>query len=132
MKIFNKVLILKDSASGEGNILMEYKERFVDALNDNLNVSECFAILNDVLKSDNMVEDILATVYNFDTVLGFGLKDIQKEDGVVPDEIMKLVDERQKARESGNYGESDRLRDLISSKGYKVLDTFEGQVVEKV
>lgn len=132
LKIFNKILILKDSANGEGNILMEYKKRFEDALNDNLNMSECFAILNDLLKSENRVEDILATVYDFDTVLGFGLKDIQKEEDVIPDEIKKLVDERQSARESGNYGESDRLRDLISSKGYKVLDTSDGQLVEKI
>ncbi len=131
LKIFNKVLMLKDMINTEGNVLPEYKERFTNALNDNLNMSECFAILNEVLKSDNKPEDILATVYDFDSVLGFDLKGLRRDENA-PQEIESLLEERRLARESHNYSESDRIRDLIIEKGYKVFDTPEGQVVEKI
>jgi cysteinyl-tRNA synthetase len=132
LKIFNRVLSLKEQSSGNGNILPEYKQRFEKALNDNLNVSEVFAILNDILKSSNSAEDILVTVYDFDRVLGFGLEGIQKEDDIVPTEIDTLLEQRRVARENKDFMESDRLRDLILSKGYRVLDTSNGQTVERV
>jgi cysteinyl-tRNA synthetase len=40
----------------------------------------------------------------------------------IPEEILKLVDERQEARVNKNWAESDRLRDLIKNKGYLVED----------
>ncbi len=132
LKIFNKVLSLKESSKSRGKVLPEYKERFENALNDNLNMSEAFAILNDLLKSNKNAEDILATVYDFDRVLGFNLENIQKEEEILPSDIQNLLDERRKAREDKNFLESDRLRDLILEKGYKVLDTPQGQKVEKI
>jgi cysteinyl-tRNA synthetase len=132
LKIFNRVLSLKEQSNGKGEILLEYKERFVKALNDNLNMSEVFAILNDILKSSNSAEDILTTVYDFDRVLGFGLESIQKEEERVPTEVSVLIEKRREARERKDFLESDRLRDLILSKGYRVLDTPDGQTVKKV
>jgi len=132
LKIFNRLLSLKEQSNGSGNILPEYKERFEKVLNDNLNMSEVFAILNDVLKSENSAEDILTTVYDFDRVLGFGLEGIQKGEDIVPAEIESLLEQRRVARENKDFMESDRLRDLILSKGYRVLDTSNGQTVERV
>lgn len=132
LKIFNRVLSLKEQSNGVGNILPEYKQRFEKALNDNLNMSEVFAILNDIFKSSNSAEDILTTVYDFDRVLGFGLESIQKGEDIVPTEIQTLLGQRSEARENKDFLESDRLRDLILSKGYRVLDTSNGQTVERV
>lgn len=132
LKIFNKVLSLKEQSSSEGNVLPEYKERFEKALNDNLNMSEVFAILNDLLKSENSTQDILATVYDFDRVLGFDFESIEKIDMEIPSDVKDLLEERNTAREKKDFLESDRLRDLILGKGYKVLDTPQGQTVERV
>ena len=132
MKIFNKILSIKEISSGTGNVLPEYIERFKGALDDNLNVSECFAILNEVLKSDNNPNDILATIYDFDKVLGFDFVNIHKEESIIPEEINSLLEERKVARDRSDYAQSDRIRDIIYEKGYKVLDTPAGQVVEKI
>jgi len=40
----------------------------------------------------------------------------------IPEEILKLVDQRQRARETKDWLKSDRLRDIIKSKGYIVED----------
>ena len=54
------------------------------------------------------------------------------EDLEIPKEILNILDERKKARESKDWNKSDVLRDKIKELGYVVKDTKEGQVIEKV
>jgi len=116
----------------KGQVLKNYVERFEDSLRNNLNMSEVLALLNELLKSDNPREDILATVLDFDKVLGLDLhKAIKKEKEAVDPEVEKFLELRRKAKESKNYKEADRLRDEIENLGYNVLDTPEGQKLEK-
>ena len=119
--------------SKKGTLIPEYIERFKESLRNNLNMSEAFSILNELLKSDNSKEDILATVLDFDSVLGLNLPEAMKEkEETLDSEVQKLLDLRQKTKESKNYQESDRLRDEISKLGYTVKDTPQGQEVEKI
>jgi len=46
----------------------------------------------------------------------------------IPAEIMALVEERKQARINKNWAESDRIRDLISSKGYNLKDLPKNEV----
>jgi len=117
-----------------GNILTEYKEKFSNALENNLNMSEALAVVNDLLKSDEKKEDILATVLDFDKVFGLDLDKVtssQKEDSNIDEKVLNLLEQRKQAREERNFEESDRLRDEISSMRYEVLDTPEGQQLKK-
>ena len=133
LKILSKIHALKEVAAPSGVLLEDYKERFKKSLSENLNMSEAFAILNELLKSENKAGDILATVYDFDRVLGLDLESSTvKESGDIPSEVLELLQQRKEAREKKDFLESDRLRDLISEYGYKVLDTSEGQILEKV
>ena len=56
--------------------------------------------------------------------------EIVKEENV-DSEIEGILKQREEARLNKNFLESDRLRDLIYQKGYKVLDTPEGQSIVK-
>ena len=59
---------------------------------------EVLALVWKMVKSDLKSEDKWATILDFDKVLGLNLdKEIEKEE--IPEEIVKLVEERQKARE---------------------------------
>lgn len=131
LKILNRVEILKNMSKGIGQVLGDYKERFVHSLEENLNMSESFAILNELLKSKNTPEDILVTVYDFDRVLGLRLNKSVSKGLEYSQEVLDILEERKRARESKDFSESDRLRDLLLEKGYKVLDTSNGQVLEK-
>lgn len=113
----------------DGKIIDEYREKFVEALENNLNVSEAFAVLTAVVKSSHKAADIIATALDFDRVLG--LKLAQGLELNIPPEVKELLEEREEARKSGDYGKSDDLRDKILSAGYKVLDTSEGQKISK-
>lgn len=131
----NIVKKVSELGNTKGNILEEYKEKFSNALENNLNMSEALAILNDLLKSNERKEDILSTVLDFDRVFGLNLEkseDLFREENINADEhVLNLLEQRKQAREEKNFGESDRLRDEISKMGYDVLDTPEGQQLKK-
>ncbi|KKP54794.1 MAG: Cysteine-tRNA ligase [candidate division WS6 bacterium GW2011_GWB1_33_6] len=95
-------------------------------------MSGVLALINELLKSNNPKENILSTIYDFDKVLRLNLNsEIVKEENV-DSEIEGILKQREEARLNKNFLESDRLRDLILSKGYKVLDTPNGQTLEKI
>jgi len=89
------------------------------------------SLLWDVIKDENMsAPDKKATILDFDKVLGLGFESLQKE--IIPEEILKLADEREEARKNKNFQKSDELRKEINSLGYEVKDTPEGQKISKL
>jgi hypothetical protein len=48
-----------------------------------------------------------------------------------PAEVLDLLEQRKQARAEKDFSESDRLRDAVSAFGWKVVDTKEGQQLEK-
>lgn len=121
---------VKELGKEIGKPIDEYIHRFKKELESNLNMSGVFSLLNEVLKSSYPKEDILATVIEFDKVLGLDLT--SKTEDILDIELEDLLRQRLIAREEKNFEESDRLRDLITKKGYKVLDTVNGQSIEKI
>lgn len=126
--VIQKLQIL-NAEGGEGHALDEYKARFQRALVANLNMSEAFAVLLDVVKADSNPADIVATVLDFDRVLGLRFE--ESISSPVPAEVMELVEKRKISRENKDFALSDSLRDEISSLGYNVLDTPDGQKISK-
>ena len=131
-----------------------YKDKFLRAINDDLNTPMAMAVLQEVLKSDLKDDEKLALAMDFDKVLGLNLsklKSIKKEldtsstssstsssttllmnEGeVLDEEIEKLLKARVLARMAKNWAESDRLRKEIEKLGWTVEDTPEGQRVFK-
>jgi cysteinyl-tRNA synthetase len=92
-------------------------------------MSEAFAVVAEVVKSGEKPEDILATVLDFDSVLGLKLAEGMEQS--LPEEVKGLLDKREKARKDGDYAQADRLRDELSSMGYTVSDTADGQKISK-
>lgn len=115
-----------------GEIDKFWKDSFISAINDDLNIPQALAITQDLLKSDLSANIKLATVLDFDKVLGLGLADAQKfvvseiAFSELPDEVQALALARETARKDKDFKESDRLRDEIKSRGFAVEDTKEG------
>lgn len=115
------------------NINKEFKEKFLEAVNDDLNMPQALAVAQEMLKSDLPKEEKLATASDFDKILGLKLDEIAetRDFASLPEEVRKLVDARQKAREKKNWKESDKLRNEIEKLGYLADDTAEGMRVRK-
>lgn len=112
-----------------GKIDNGFKEKFVLAISDDFNTPQALAIIWEILKSDLSESDKLATILDFDKVLGLGLKSVKKEK--TPKEVIKLADLRLKARADKNWQESDKLRDQIKELGYIIEDTADGYKLKK-
>ncbi len=121
---------VRELGDEQGETIEEYKNKFLNALNDDLNTPRALAVLQEVLKSDNSKADKLATVIDFDRVLGLDLDKLGRGKEL-PAEISKLKKAREVAREEKNWEESDRLREKIEKLGYIVKDTKDGMKVFK-
>ena len=113
------------------DVIKEYEDRFLEAINDDLNMPLALSVVWDALKNPVKSKDLYDLLIKFDEVLGLNLKEYKKEEEALPEEISKLVLERNEARINKNWAESDRLRDLLIEKGYSVKDSKEGTIVEK-
>ena len=108
-----------------------YEEKFLDAINDDLNMPVAMSVVWDVIKNPKKSRKLQNLLLKFDEVLGLNLKDYKKEENVLPEDVQALVNERNEARANKNWAESDRIRDLLIEKGYTVKDSKEGTIVEK-
>ena len=113
------------------NIVNEYEEKFHKAINDDLNMPLAMGVVWEVVRSDKKSPKLAKLLLKFDSVMGLKIDEEDKKEVNVeiPEEILKLIEERKKARENKNWEESDRLRDIIKEKGYNVKDTKEGMEI---
>ena len=116
----------------DDDIINEYEERFHKAINDDLNMPLAMGVVWEVVRHDKKTNKFANLLLKFDDVLGLKInEDNVKKDDEIPAEILRLVEERKRARENKNWEESDRLRDVINEKGYIVKDTKEGMEIDK-
>jgi cysteinyl-tRNA synthetase len=111
----------------------EYRERFADAINNDLNTSQALAVVLDVIGEAYRRGDhrIWNTLRAFDSVVGLDIDTIRKtgqasRNAEFPPEIAKLIEDRAAARRDKNFPRSDQLRKELEDRGYDVRDTREG------
>ena len=87
-------------------------------------MAKALAITQEVLKSNLSNADKLATILDFDQVLGLNLESLfqQKNEVVVDEKIQKLITERELARQNKDWKKADELRKIITSFGFKIED----------
>lgn len=116
--------------------IKEYKQRFLDAVNDDLNMPLAMGVVWEVVRNNKKSKQFADLLLEFDRILGLDLENSKKyleeqEKVELPEEIIKLVEQRKIARENKDWAESDRIRDILKEKGYIVKDTKEGQIIEQ-
>lgn len=121
------------SSKIDENIIEEYKTKFNEAINDDLNMPVAMSVIWDVVKNPNKSKQLADLLLDFDKVLGIDIqKDENKQEERLPEEIEELVNKRKEARENKNWALSDKIRDQLKEKGYAVKDTKEGMAIEKI
>lgn len=131
MHLQNQVRQLDGDKSGSDHrINSDFKNRFLQAVNDDLNMPRALAAVQEMLKSGISDHEKHATILDFDQVLGLDLEQVDKPE-ILPEDIQKMVDARQKARNEKDWATSDRLRDELQNLGYQVQDTRDGMTLIK-
>lgn len=129
----------------KGDVSTRYQNKFHLFINDNLDTPRATALLFDLMKDEKIPkEDKRATFLDFDKVLGIGftqsnkrlLESLSDKHKIkvkqIPDDIQKLINEREQARKEKNWDRSDKIREKIKEKGYDLDDTKEGTKITKI
>lgn len=112
--------------------LREIRERILEIINKDINTSELLAYMFEVLK-DKMFSPVtkLEAVNYFDEIFGLKLTEVREKEAI-PEDVIKLADERLAAKKIGDFGAADELREQIKAAGYEVSDNSEGYKLSKI
>jgi cysteinyl-tRNA synthetase len=114
-----------------GTLDQGYVDRFVEPVNDDLNMPRAVAVTWDLVRSDLPASTKKATLLQFDKILGLRLAEWQPTEEAAPDEIMALVQQRQQARAEKRWKDADALRDQVTAAGYEIEDTPQGPRIKR-
>lgn len=113
--------------------IQNYEERFHSAINDDLNMPAAMGVVWEVVRNEKKSPKLAELLLKFDKVLGLKIDSMPENNTEqLPEEIQKLVEQRNVARQNKDWAESDRIRDELQAKGYTVKDTKDGTEVSKV
>lgn len=119
--------MIQDPKSTDNN----FKQNFHEALSTDFNIPQALAVVWEVLKAQDIEPQIkLATILNFDEVLGLNLKEQisnGKQTPKINPEIQKMIKEREKARAEKNFPKADEIRNRLKNEfDVEIEDTAEG------
>ncbi len=115
------------------NIISNLEAKFLDAINDNLNMTVALSVVYEALKNEKS-NDIYSLILKFDNVLSLDLNrenTISNEKIDISENVLNILKSREEARKNKDYALSDKYRDELLLLGYIVKDTKEGQKLEK-
>ncbi|KAI4453134.1 cysteinyl-trna synthetase [Holotrichia oblita] len=117
--------------------LIELKQKFIDAMDDDLNTADAIAAIFEVVSEANKyaaqpeieAQSIQYTIDLINELIGIlGLLNRRNNDAI-PAEVEQLIDERLTARKNKDWAKSDEIRDTLKNMGYAVEDTPQGTKV---
>ncbi len=116
----------------ENDKILEYKKRFCDALESDLNTSLALTVIYDLLKEKINDSTKLYLISDFDKVLSLDL--LKEEEKKIDDELLKYINEmilkRAEAKKNKDYNLADSIRNDLEKKGIILKDTKEGTIYE--
>ncbi|HVI40561.1 MAG TPA: cysteine--tRNA ligase [Anaerovoracaceae bacterium] len=126
---------ISDEESNSSEELLKYKDKFISAMDDDLNTADAISAIFELIKDINtatkngatkeFAEKCLSLLDELSGILGL-LREKEEDGSGIDDEIQKLVDERQAARKAKNFARSDEIRDLLKARGITLEDTPQG------
>lgn len=129
-KLKSKVLSLSQEGNIEQDKFDEYKRKFTDYLEDDLNTSNALTLVYDLLKDEN-VNDItkFKLIEDFDNVLALDLTKKEEVNEFSEEEIKYIeskIEERKEHKKNKEFDKADAIRNELLEKGIELLDTREG------
>ena len=121
----------------DDEIIQKYKEKFLGAINDDLNIPLAMGTVWEIARNEKKCKKMAELLLDFDRVLGLDLKNskeyVEKQKKVeIPEDVLELIEKRNQSRKEKNWALSDKIRDELKLKGYIIKDTKEGVTVEKI
>lgn len=135
-------LALRGRSGGNGKApeMTPYRQRFSQAMDDDFNTPEALAVLFDLVRDINRLQeqdnavaaDLAAGMTELAGVLGLLEQSPEvflrkgQEKGLADDEIGDLIELREIARSNKDWSEADRIRNLLEESGVVLEDSTNG------
>ena len=129
----------KDASAPNEDDAAPLRQKFKDALDNDLNTSLAITALYDLLKAKVSASTKLALIDEFDTVLGLDLtkaaekllaEEAEKKATVSDDPFIRYIEEmigkRIDAKKAKDYAMADAIRGELADKGVTLIDTPRG------
>ena len=113
-----------------------YRQRFIEAVGNDLNTSSGLTVLYDMLKADMNDATKRAIAEDFEKVLSLGLTEAKETAEPQDEELTAYVEEkiaeRAAAKKAKDFAKADAIRAELLEKGIVLKDTREGTQWQKV
>jgi cysteinyl-tRNA synthetase len=114
------------AGGGPDPFLAEKRQAFLDALADDFNTPQAFAVLFELVAEGNK-RDLAGAREVLEELLPLlGLDSLLSEDEAPPAEAEQLLAERQQARANRDFDHADAIRDQLAGMGWEVRDEAGG------
>jgi len=114
-------------------LIGEAERSFREGMDDDLNISialsaifELIKELNKITKEETISEGDKEQIMNFFKKIDSVLAILPQRKKELPEEIMKMIEEREEARRKRNFEKADRIREELRKMGIILEDTKEG------
>ena len=118
---------LRDAPSGEPDeFLADRREAFLDALAEDFNTPQAFAVLFEIIAEGNRRDLPGARGVLTELLPLLGLDSLLAGEEAAPEEAQRLLAEREEARSAKDFERADSLRDQLAEMGWEVRDEAGG------
>lgn len=136
-KLNKKVTGLAKEGTLDKEAYDTYRDRFLEALANDINTSGALTVVYDVLKAETNEYTKRQLITDMDYVLGLNLTVEEKEEAPAQNDeltayVLAKIEERKEAKKAKDFAKADAIRDELLSKGIAIKDTREGVVWEKI
>ncbi|MCI8825251.1 MAG: cysteine--tRNA ligase [Lachnospiraceae bacterium] len=130
-KLLKAVERLEDKGEIEQKTFDCYKNRFLEAVANDLNTAMGITVIYELLKDNVNDKTKLALIKSFDEVLSLNLTggSIKNDTEVDPEfeqYILEKIEERKAAKRAKDFAKADEIRSELAEKGILLEDTREG------
>ena len=126
----------------DAEIINKYKQEFLDAINNDLNVPVALSVVWNLVKTTPKSVDVYNLLLDFDKVLGLNISDAENDEeikktislieDIIPGDVTILAQKRWLAKQNKQWQESDMLRKQIADLGYQVIDSKDSYQIKKL
>ena len=138
-RLFDTAVNENADDTGVVSKLDEFRNRFNEAMDDDLNTADALGILFDFARWINIfatdahtkaaIDAVKERYAELNGVLGLVVKE-KKED--FPEEALSLLEARTEAKKAKNWAEADKIREQLKNMGYAVEDTKDGAKLKRL
>lgn len=123
---------LNQEESGILKEIDEFKDGFIQAMEDDINTADAVASIFELVKytntnfNENTPKPIIEKTYKYLMELSKVLGILTKKDEILEEEIIDLINKRTEARKNKEYKLADEIRDKLKDRGILLEDTPNG------